>query len=386
MSIRRITTTSGDTRWEVCLFTSGRKSKQLRRRFEKKTDAENFLHTYKTKKRELGKSVYDTGDFESSTFAKEAAFWLHAKADRLSPGHRKRADGALKELLPKIGSLTPAKFTPTLIAHLQGELLTEDLSTTTVNRKIEFITTILNFSVKHRRIPFSPCVGFEKLKVVRDELPHWEREDAESFLAFANKKYPEGSSARWVYVAYLLAMNTGLRAGEIWGLKPEDLQRDVDVILIRRQFDRVLSRFRPTKGKENRRIPCNAELRRELNLLIANMPEKAETIFYQRVGAPICHDNFRKRQWERDLNEWGGKEIRFHDLRHTAITLLIAAGFDLKTVQEIAGHKDIKTTMGYTHLLAERIKHVAQNFSILPTVQEPKDQPKTAFRLIKGGA
>jgi site-specific recombinase XerD len=73
-------------------------------------------------------------------------------------------------------------------------------------------------------------------------------------------------------------------------------------------------------------------------------------------------------------------------LRHTAITLLIAAGIDLKTVQEIAGHKDIKTTMGYTHLLAERIKHVAQNFSILPTAQEPKDQPKTAFRLIKGGA
>ena len=82
----------------------------------------------------------------------------------------------------------------------------------------------------------------------------------------------------------------------------------------------------------------------------------------------------------------GRKENRFHDLRHTAITLLIAAGIDLKTVQEIAGHKEIKTTMGYTHLLAERIKHVAQNFSILPTAQEPKDQPKTAFRLIKGGA
>jgi len=385
MAIRRIITSNGETRWEVSRFTNGRRSKQLRRRFEKKTDAENFVHTYKAKKRERGKSVYDTGDFESTTFAKEAAFWLQAKADRLSPGHKKRADGALKELLPKIGSLTPAKFTPTLISHLQGEFLSQDLSASTVNRKIEIITSILNFSVKHRRIPFSPFVGFEKIKEVRDELPHWEKENAQSFLAFTNRKYPFGSRSRWVYAAYFLAINTGLRAGEIWGLKPEDFPKDSDVIMIRRQFDRVLGTFRPTKGKENRRVPCNAEIRRELTSLIENRPENAETIFYQRSGAPICHDNFRKRQWEQDLKEWGGKQIRFHDLRHTAITLLIAAGIDLKTVQEIAGHKDIKTTMGYTHLLAERIKHVAQNFSILPSIEEPTVEPKPTFRLIKGG-
>ncbi len=89
-----------------------------------------------------------------------------------------------------------------------------------------------------------------------------------------------------------MAINTGLRAGEIWGLKPEDIQKDSDVILIRRQLDRLLGEFRPTKGKENRRIPCNAELRRELIQLIANRSEKAETLFSEDLESQSATTTF----------------------------------------------------------------------------------------------
>jgi site-specific recombinase XerD len=70
------------------------------------------------------------------------------------------------------------------------------------------------------------------------------------------------------------------------------------------------------------------------------------------------------RRFKKDLELWGGKPIRFHDLRHTAATLLISSGIDLKTVQEICGHEDITTTMRYTHLIADNIKKVADLFSI----------------------
>lgn len=80
----------------------------------------------------------------------------------------------------------------------------------------------------------------------------------------------------------------------------------------------------------------------------------------------INHDNFVKRIFRRDLKEWGGKKIRFYDLRHTATTLMIASGIDLKTVQEICGHGDIKTTMNYVHLLSNSIRETARKFSVLP--------------------
>lgn len=69
----------------------------------------------------------------------------------------------------------------------------------------------------------------------------------------------------------------------------------------------------------------------------------------------------------KNLKAWGGRPIRFHDLRHTATTLLIASGVDLKTVKEICGHADISTTMNYVHMVSGAIEKVALNFSITPS-------------------
>ena len=80
-------------------------------------------------------------------------------------------------------------------------------------------------------------------------------------------------------------------------------------------------------------------------------------------GNLIGHDNFTRR-FQKDLELWGGKLIRFHDLCHTAATLLISSGIDLKTVQEICGYEDITTTMRNAHLIADNIKKVADTFWI----------------------
>lgn len=69
------------------------------------------------------------------------------------------------------------------------------------------------------------------------------------------------------------------------------------------------------------------------------------------------------------MRDWGGKRIRFHDMRHTAATLMISSGVDLKTVKEICGHSDIQTTMNYAHLVSGSIEHVARSFLIAPVSQ-----------------
>jgi len=156
-----------------------------------------------------------------------------------------------------------------------------------------------------------------------------------------------------------------------------------EVLLIRRQFDRVNQEFRPTKGKSNRRVPCNPELLQELQALISEQKIKSdEGIFRNKLNQPIRHDDFKKKIFDRDLEEWSGPQIRFHDLRHTAARLMVGDGLDLKTVQEICGHEDIQTTMNYAHLLAEKIKMASRSFSVSPSIKSV--ERKVAYlRVIK---
>jgi len=192
-------------------------------------------------------------------------------------------------------------------------------------------------------------------------------------------RYPINSAKRWIYVAHLTTLNTGLGAGEIWGLKPIDLVEGGDTLFIRCQFNRVTRDFDLIKGKRNsksrslsRHVTCNEYLRDEILKLISQKQiQNDETLFMTLARTPVDHDKFQK-IFKADLKAWGGKVIRFHDMRHTATTLLIASGVDLKTVQSICGHEDIKTTMNYVHLIGDRIKEVAKTFSIRPEDQTPK--------------
>ena len=196
----------------------------------------------------------------------------------------------------------------------------------------------------------------------------WERSEAESFLAFADKKYPFRSENRWVYVVYLTALNAILRAAEIWGLQPQDITNH-NTLFIRRQWEQVEKKFELLKSKDGRdsfrHVPCSDDLKNELQALIAQKNiRRDETIFRNEEGNPVDHNNFAKRYFNKDVKEWGGKRIRFHDLRHTGTTLLIGAGVDLKTAMEICGHHRIETTMRYSHLLGANVRKVIEIFSI----------------------
>ena len=95
-------------------------------------------------------------------------------------------------------------------------------------------------------------------------------------------------------------------------------------------------------------------------------------------------------RFQADVKEAGIRRIRFHDLRHTATTHMIADGIDVKTVKEICGHKILKTTMDYAHLLGGAVKRVSKAFGVSskgrttepsktpepPQAQAPLDVPK----------
>lgn len=224
---------------------------RIRRRFERKVDAQFFLNDFKKKKNQLLEISSEHSNPEQITFKQEAEYWLLHSESKITVSHLKRVTGILNILLPEYGNLPVYRLNPTFLSDLQRKLLNKDLSKGTVNRYTEVIVAILNHSVMHRRIAYSPANGFQKFRAANIEMNFWEKVEAQSFLAFANNRYPKNTEKRWVYVVYLLALNTGLRAGEIWGLKVCDIVEDGKTLFIRRQYNNVTKGFTLIKGKKN---------------------------------------------------------------------------------------------------------------------------------------
>lgn len=375
MNVRKISH-NGTVKWEVRfrVYTEGQNPKRVSRWFDRKTDAEKYLDEQKELQKKSSIDPAYRNSFEGKKFIEEAEYWLTHNKLKFSAGHLKRVEGVLREILPSMGSINALKINAEFLSNFQIQQSNLGKKKATINRKTEIICGILNFSAEHRRIPYYPANAFRKFDTSgEEEMCFWEMHEAQDFLAFTGEKYPFGTSKRWVHVAYLTALNTAVRGGELWGIAPQSLPIDGGRILIRRQFNRITHDLTATKGKTGRVVPCNQELEKELRALIVQGNIKPhETIFMNEQRNPICHDNFVKRKFQNDIEDWGGRKIRFHDLRHTATTLLIANGIDLKTVKEICGHADIKTTMRYAHLIGSKIMSVAKDFSITGKKGEEK--------------
>lgn len=376
--------------WEIRCQVGGRGSTEVRRRFDTYQSACDFSDDFKAEKKKLRQGVVKVGSFFETTFAKESENWLRDLALRSAPGHYRRMKDAIEDFNKSYGNLEPNKITPDFLSEFQKELKRRPgrtpgtkLANASVNRITEAISATLNFAVTQRRIPFNPVSGFKKLPRNSPEMQFWDEKEAGSFLAWASDKYSKLSNedkhqSRKNYIAYLLALNTGMRAGEIWGLKPHDLffSEDAtgDTIFVRRQFNALDKNFALLKGgvssnkDKSRHVPCPKEVREELEALIKfNKIGGNETVFQSISGKPINHDAFADR-FDRDVKQWKGRRIRFHDLRHTAATLMLSKGIDVKTVSEILGHEDISTTMIYVHLLGDRIKQVSLTFAVKPVL------------------
>jgi integrase len=134
--------------------------------------------------------------------------------------------------------------------------------------------------------------------------------------------------------AVILAVNTGMRHGEIFNLKWHDIDFKRDVICLLE-----------TKSGQKREVPMNELVKNEL-IKVRKHP-KSPYVFCHHDGQKV--KDVRKSFWTA-LKKSGIKDFRFHDLRHTAASQLVMAGVDLNTVREILGHKTIEMTLRYAHL------------------------------------
>jgi len=138
------------------------------------------------------------------------------------------------------------------------------------------------------------------------------------------------------------AINTGMRQGEIFNLKWEDVD-----------FNTGLIHLLKTKSGNKREIPMNEAVKAVLRRV--KRPPEAIFVFSSFHNGKIYNGPFNnvKHSFKTALAKAGIANFRFHDLRHTFASHLVMAGVDLLTVKELLGHKTIEMTLRYSHLSGE---------------------------------
>lgn len=212
----------------------------------------------------------------------------------------------------------------------------------------------------------NPVEAVERPKVEQAEMQTLDEDQARQFLITA-----AGSTFEAVYY---LALTTGMREGELLGLKWSDLDWNKSVFFIQRQLQQIKGQgyvLVPPKTKAGRRHlkvgpgtlkQLDAHRNRQaLDRAVAGERwQENDLIFPTTIGTLLDYKRVTT-EFKRILKRAGLPEIRFHDLRHTSLSSLLDMGTPINTVQRRAGHSKASTTVNvYGHSTARSQDEAAE--------------------------
>ncbi|MEN6314409.1 MAG: site-specific integrase [Clostridiaceae bacterium] len=249
-----------------------------------------------------------------------------------------------------------------------GELEQKEggLSPKTIRHIHQVIKGSLDQAVKERYLQVNPAAAVKLPKLIKKEMKTLNIEQVKKFLetASTNKYYKR------YYAAYLLELYTGLRRGELLGLRWKDIDFKNYTVKVVQQLVKVGSshilRELKTESSQNRVIAITDDVIQALKEHKKNKAEEYEFIGYKdteikkmmsegliftnELGNLLQPRNFL-RNFKGTLKASGIDPIRFHDMRHTFALLSLQQGVDIKTLQSDLGHESIETTLDrYGHV------------------------------------
>lgn len=325
--------------------------------------------------------VYDDG---SLTVGEYLDKWLEAVSGTVKARTLERYEMAVKpHLQPALGDLRLGRLTPLQVQAFYGEKLDAGLSARSVQILHATLYKALKQAVRWRLVPRNVCEDVDPPRALRKEVRPLTAEQARSLL--------EAASSDPLEALYVLAVTTGMRQGELLGLKWEDVDLEASSVRVRR-----------TVWKGEASAPKTNAARRQVALpdtavrALRKHRERAagdSWVFASSTGdRPLGRHNLHNRSWIL-LRERAGlpETVRFHDLRHTAATLLLGRGVHPKLVQSLLGHASIEITMNtYSHVMPEMSGATARAMDAAlderPALGEPPDLAAPEEPEAEGGA
>lgn len=281
-----------------------------------------------------------------------------AKRVRVSTLRRYEMD-IRNHLLPQLGKRRLRDVRPNDLADLYNRKLSEGLSATSVRHLHAVIRRALNVAMRWQLVSVNVATLVEPPSVTSREVVPLTASQAKDLLTAAKGTTNE---ARWA-----VGLALGLRQGEVLGLQWADIDFDGGVLRVQRALQRQsgsgLVFVAPKTARSRRTLPLPAPLlsllrehraaQARARLRAGNLWRDSGCVFTNEIGGPIEP----KADWaafKALLRTAGLPDVRLHDLRHTAASLLLIQGVPARVVMEVLGHSQISLTMNtYSHVAPE---------------------------------
>lgn len=289
---------------------------------------------------------------DNITVAEWVECWI-SESMNISPGTAKQYRGNCrcyiepffeKLRLQKINRAACQEFVRFLV---EGSDTHKPLQPVTVRAVTAMLRASLTEAVKRDMIPVNPASGLS--------LPRVEKQKPKVLDTDAQRIFVDDCKRNKYGRFFMILLHTGLRISEGLGLRWKNVDFDGKMLTIDGQLSRGSARqIIPTKSHKERLVPLPdhlCELLREIrrDQLKAKLQAGAgwnneyDLVFTNESGGSLCHDSISKSF--KTLCKKHGIDATPHTLRHTCITDMIARGDDLRTVQSVAGHASVTTTV-----------------------------------------
>ena len=228
------------------------------------------------------------------------------------------------------------------------------LAPKTVRNIHQMIGSAYNLAMEQKLVSKNPTQGCALPKVEHKEMKTL---TADQLSAFFQEARDSG-----VYELYYLDLATGLRRGELLGLKWTDVDFEYGAVMVQRAISRQNGKVveAPLKTKNAyRTLPLSADAIDVLKMQKCKIGN-SEWVFPSPTGGPMSPDSVLH-MLQRVLKRAGLPRIRFHDLRHTFATMALQNGVDVKTVSSMLGHYSAGFTLDtYAHVTTDAQLKAAQ--------------------------
>ena len=288
---------------------------------------------------------------------------------------------------PALGRIKLSELSPVHVQGFYRDRLDTGLSASTVNKSHTVLHKALSQAVRWSLVSRNPAEAVKAPRPVPKEMRLLSPEETRRFLQAAHGDRLEA--------LYVLAVTTGMRRGELLGLKWADIDLKGGAVSIRRTLSRTHNGKRIVLGEPKTRksrrtirltsralIALKAHRKRQLEemMKLAGLRQDQGLVFTTEAGSLINPSNLRQRSFAPLLERAGLPHIRFHDLRHTCATLLLSQNTHPKFVQELLGHANIAITVDtYSHVVPGMANHTARAMEDALEEQTEDKNEKDAF-------